>query len=230
MDTSIQELIVRLSVMAIPMVLAITLHEAAHAWVAWKLGDDTAYSQGRVSFNPGKHIDPIGTILMPATLFLFTGFVFGWAKPVPITQSRLRRPRRDMALVALSGPGMNFLLAIVFALLLHTLFLLPASVADWVGQNFVAGIQINLMLGVLNMLPFPSLDGGKVIEQMLPYRQAQWFAAQEVRGNMILLTIFFLLPYLFSKMGLSAYDPYMWLVRWPTSGLWNVIATVTGLS
>ena len=157
------------SVWVIPVLLAITLHEAAHGWVALRLGDDTAQRLGRVTLNPIKHVHPVGTILLPGALIaLGAPFVFGFAKPVPVNPARLRRPRRDMVLVALAGPGMNVLLACLSALMLHVAPVFPAVMAEWWRITFTLGIVINLVLAIFNMLPVPPLDGGRVVHGLLP--------------------------------------------------------------
>ena len=150
------------SVWAIPLLLAVTLHEAAHGWVAWRLGDDTAYRMGRVTFNPFRHIDLFGTVLLPGLLLFFSGGskAFGFAKPVPVNFSRLGRPRRDMVLVAAAGPGTNLALAVASAALLHAVSLLDGEAREWVTHNLINSVWINLLLCVFNMLPLPPLDGG----------------------------------------------------------------------
>ena len=157
------------STWVLPVLIAITLHEAAHGFVAHRLGDDTAYRRGRVTFNPLKHIDLFGTILMPAVLLLVRSPVlFGYAKPVPVNFSALRHPRRDMILVALAGPATNIALAIAAALLFHVVAYLPSEAAPWVAQNFRNALVINVVLAVFNMLPLPPLDGGRVAVGLLP--------------------------------------------------------------
>ncbi|NOZ65463.1 MAG: site-2 protease family protein, partial [Alphaproteobacteria bacterium] len=150
-----------LPVIILPLLLAITLHEAAHAWAANKLGDNTAKMLGRVSFNPFVHVDPFGTVLLPIILLMSGApFLFGYAKPVPVNFSRLNNPRRDMVLVALAGPAANILLVICAALLLHIVGFLPAMAGDWLLKNIFFAIQINAVLAAFNMLPIPPLDGG----------------------------------------------------------------------
>jgi len=173
-----------------PILLAITLHEVAHGWVALQFGDTTARDQQRLSLNPLNHIDPVGTVLVPALLFFLGGFIFGWAKPVPVNFRRLRRPKRDMALVALAGPGANLAMAIVWAWVMvlgKNLYLgLP-----WLGIPLYAmghaGITINVVIGVLNMLPVPPLDGGRVLAGLLPDRFSLLMARLEPYGLLIML-------------------------------------------
>src|SRR4051794_8019214 len=152
----------------LPIIFAVTFHEAAHGFVANRLGDDTAKREGRVTFNPLKHIDPFGTVLLPAVLFISSGFLFGYAKPVPVNFGRLNHPRRDTVLVALAGPRTNVLPAIVSSLLFYTVGLAPASSAKWLARTLINSLQINAVLFVFNMLPSPPLDGGRVAVGLLP--------------------------------------------------------------
>lgn len=179
----------------IPVLVAITLHEAAHAYVAWKLGDDTAYQQGRVTFNPFRHIDPFGTVLLPA-LLIFVGapFLFGYAKPVPVNFLRLRQPKRDMVWVAAAGPAMNVALALVAGLLLHLTAFFPAGVAVWYALTLELAIFLNLLLAVFNMIPLPPLDGGRVAVGLLPNSLAQPLARLERFGFFILIGVLLFLP------------------------------------
>ncbi len=188
-----------LAVLILPLVLAITVHEAAHGWTAYRLGDPTAFQLGRVSFNPLKHIDPVGTILVPLTLFLISnvaggGFIFGWAKPVPVNARQLHHPRRDMALVALAGPGVNLIMALLWGLVVHLGWLSSAQmpqVAEVLIVMGAAGILINLLLMVLNLFPLLPLDGGRIFHALLPVPVARQFARLEPFGLIILLALLF---------------------------------------
>jgi Zn-dependent protease len=165
----LQKTLYTASTWVLPVLIAITFHEAAHAYAAWKLGDDTAYREGRVTFNPLKHVDPFGTILVPALLLLTASpFLFGWARPVPVAFHRLSHPRRDMALVAIAGPLTNVALAIVSALLFHILSSLPASTAAWLGKTLYQSILLNLLLAIFNILPIPPLDGSRIALSVMP--------------------------------------------------------------
>ncbi len=185
--TSMQEF----SIWALPVLFAVTLHEVAHGWMAKRLGDPTAQRLGRLSLNPIKHIDPLGTILIPGLMILMgTGFIFGWAKPVPITWSNLRRPRRDMALVALAGPAANLLMATLWALARSLATYLPCGwVATPLALMGAAGIGINIVLMVLNLLPLPPLDGSRVVAGFLPSRLAWRYSRIEPYGLWILLLL-----------------------------------------
>lgn len=183
-----------LIVLAPPLLLAITLHEVAHGWVALHLGDTTAKALGRLSLNPLRHVDPIGTVLVPGVLAVLGGFIFGWAKPVPVNISRLRQPKRDMALVALAGPGSNLLMALGWGLITLIGHGLQNSV-PWLGQPLLLmgfyGIDVNVMLGVLNLVPIPPLDGSRVLAGVLPNRFGLAMARIEPYGLIVLVLLLF---------------------------------------
>ena len=185
------ELIRNIAVYALPVLFAITLHEAAHAYAARYFGDSTAYAAGRMSLNPLKHIDPLGTIVIPVLLYLSTGFVFGYAKPVPIDFGQLRKPKRDMAWVALAGPGANFVMALMW--LVFGALLGFAEVSEPFPHKVAqAGVLTNLLMFAFNLLPIPPLDGGRVLTSMLPHRMAYKFARIEPYGFFIVLGLIFL--------------------------------------
>lgn len=217
-----------ISVWVIPLVIAITFHEAAHGFVAHALGDDTAWKLGRVSLNPLKHIDPFGTLILPGMLLLaHSPFLFGYAKPVPVNFRRLDRPRRDMVWVALAGPGTNVLLAIVSSLLFYGVGLMPPSPAEWLGENLVHSIQINAVLCVFNMLPLPPLDGGRVAVGLLPDALALPLARLERYGMLILLLFLFVIPYVGEQTGHNL-NILAWLIGVPTEALIRLILAITG--
>jgi len=216
------------SIWAIPAILAITLHEASHGFVALRFGDDTAYRLGRVTFNPFRHIDLWGTIIIPTVLLLTSPFVFGWAKPVPVNFHRLRNPRRDMVWVAAAGPGINLALAVVSALLIHLALVTPGTVGEWMFQNLRNSIVINLILAVFNMLPVPPLDGGRVAVGLLPRALAWPLARLEPYGLFIVIGVIFLLPWAGGALGVP-FNPVSWLIDRPVTWLMQVIATMTGL-
>jgi Zn-dependent protease len=182
-----------LAAWAIPILFAITLHEVAHGWVARYFGDSTAARLGRLSLNPIKHVDPIGTLLVPTLMWLFSGFLFGWAKPVPVVSANLRQPRQHMAIVAVAGPLANLVMALFWA----GVFKLALSLggqgagAQFVTLMAIGGIAINLILMVLNLLPIPPLDGSRVLNGFLPERQAQQVDRLEKYGLVIIIVLLF---------------------------------------
>jgi Zn-dependent protease len=192
-----------LSVWLVPVITAITLHEAAHAWVADRLGDDTARSLGRVSFNPLRHVDPFGTLALPGMLLLLNAsFLFGWAKPVPVAFHRLRNPKRDMVWVALAGPGINIALAVAAGLLLQPLGQMQANQFTlWVWENLKNVITANVVLACFNMLPIPPLDGGRVLTGLLPAPLAWRFAGLERYGLLIIMAAAFIVPLVARELG-----------------------------
>lgn len=186
-------LIQKLAVWVVPALLAITVHEVAHGWMALKLGDRTAMMLGRLTLNPIKHIDPVGTLLVPALMLVFGGFIFGWAKPVPVTWENLKHPKRDMALVALAGPTANLLMAVLWLVLLQTglsLMDVNATIALPLVYMAVAGIFINSILMILNLLPLPPLDGSRIVASLLPGPWSWQYSRLEPYGLIILLVLF----------------------------------------
>jgi len=181
-----------IAIAVIPLIFAITVHEVAHGWVAKQLGDPTAERLGRLTLNPVRHIDPVGTLLVPGLLLLLGGFIFGWAKPVPVTWGNLRHPKRDMAIVAAAGPGANLLMALIWALIAKLTTVLPASLAQFAQPLVymgIFGITINIVLMVLNLLPLPPLDGGRVAVGLLPGPLAWQLSRVEPYGFFILIAL-----------------------------------------
>ena len=198
------DLIYTVSIWLLPVLFAVTFHEAAHGYVARFLGDDTASRLGRVSLNPLRHIDPFGTILLPGLLlFARSPFLFGYAKPVPVNFRALRNPRIGMVLVAAAGPAMNVGLAIIAALAFHLVIYLPATLAQWVALNLKNALIINIVLAVFNLFPLPPLDGGRIAVGLLPNVLARQLARLEPYGMMILIGLLIFLPLVGSQFGLD---------------------------
>ena len=190
------------SIWVLPLVIAITFHEAAHGFVARFLGDETAWKLGRVSLNPIKHIDPVGTILLPSLLLLLgSPFLFGYAKPVPVNFRALRNPRSGMVWVAVAGPTMNIALAILAALAFHLVGYLPVTAAQWAAENLKNALIINVVLAVFNMFPIPPLDGGRIAVGVLPDALAAPLARLEPYGMLILIGLLFIPPMLGAQLG-----------------------------
>jgi Zn-dependent protease len=202
--------LIRLVLFAIPIIIAITFHEAAHGFVARHFGDDTAEKAGRITLNPLKHIDPFGTVILPLLLYLFAGFTFGYAKPVPVNFRQLRNPRWDMIWVAAAGPGMNLLLAFVSAMLLR--FAAGGSGQSFITAMLLVSIQLNLILAIFNLLPLPPLDGSKVVAPLLPAPIAMRYLALGRYGMLFMLIILVLLPMISQRTGI---DIFGWLVIRP---------------
>jgi len=228
MDQQLAAAILAASAWVLPILLAITLHEAAHGFVAHWLGDDTAWRLGRVSLNPFKHIDPFGTIVLPAMLLLLRSpFLFGYAKPVPVNFGALRNPRRDMVWVAAAGPATNLLLATAAALLAHLVGFVPAGGREWVLQNLQNAIIINVVLAVFNMIPLPPLDGGRVAVGLLPNALALPLARLERYGMLILIGLIFILPLLGAQLGVNL-NVLGWLLGRPVDAVIEAILRLTG--
>jgi Zn-dependent protease len=231
MPPEVAEFMQKLAVFALPVIFAVTLHEAAHGFVAYKLGDDTAWRMGRVTFNPIKHIDLVGTIILPLVLLFGSGgnFMFGYAKPVPVRFDRLNHPRRDMVWVALAGPATNIALAVISALLLYAVPFLPALVRSWTMYNLGYSIDFNIIIGLFNMIPLPPLDGGRVAVGLLPDALAIPLARTERYGIFILITLLFFLPMIGQQMHMNL-NVVSYLLEAPFEWVRRLVFQITGLS
>ncbi len=208
----------KLATWLIPLVIAIVFHEVSHGLVANALGDPTAKRRGRLSFNPLKHVDPFGTVILPMALAVTGAPVFGWAKPVPVVSQRLRNPRFHMILVALAGPGMNLLLALVAAMLFAAPRRRRVQGVIWafVGQNLLNFIVINVFLAIFNLIPLPPFDGGHVVEGLLPRRLAVQYAKLRRYGFLLLIILLLVVPMLFPNADIverTIGPPVNWIIR-----------------
>jgi Zn-dependent protease len=209
------------------IILAITLHEASHGYVAWKLGDDTAYMLGRVTFNPLRHIDPLGTIILPALLIFTTGYMFGYAKPVPVNYRKLRDPRRDMVLVAAAGPASNLLIALASAIGLRLIPETATITTAVIAEIFMYSIFFNVIIGIFNMIPLPPLDGGRVAVGLLPYPLSWYLARLERYGMVILLGLLIGLPLIGQQIGTDL-NVFSWFIMPIVDYVQGLIYFVTG--
>ena len=208
----IDRILLQVSVWIIPLLIAIPLHEAAHAWVANKFGDDTALRVGRMSLNPLKHIDPLGTLIMPGLLILFGApFIFGYAKPVPINFAKLKKPKIHLMLVALAGPVANFLLAILGAIFLLIIGEPLSGFSEWLVITSYIFVHLNIILGVFNLLPVLPLDGGRILVGLLPSKISILYSATERYGLLLLLGLIFVLPIIGNQVGITL-SPITWIV------------------
>jgi Zn-dependent protease len=216
------------SVWVLPLLIAITFHEAAHGFVAYRLGDNTAWQLGRVSFNPLKHIDPFGTVILPGMLLMaHSPFLFGYAKPVPVNFRNLNHPRLDMVWVALAGPVTNILLALAAGITFHFLPFVPGDYAKWVADNLKNSLIINAVLAVFNMMPIPPLDGGRVAVGLLPNFLAYPLARLEPYGMLILIGALIFLPLLGGQLGLNL-DVISTILRTLTGYVLGAVLFLTG--
>ncbi|MFQ5347082.1 MAG: site-2 protease family protein [Rhodothalassiaceae bacterium] len=229
MFSGVGETFATVAVWALPVLLAVTFHEAAHGFVAYRLGDDTAARAGRLTLNPFAHVDPFGTVLLPLLLILIGGIAFGYARPVPVNGARLHHPRRDMIWVALTGPGANLLLAVLAAMLLPLASMTGEGFGGWAVRMLHVMVFFNCVIAIFNMLPVPPLDGGRVLLGLLPPPLARRYARLEPVGLFLLIGILFLLPMLTSRLGIG-FNPAVTLVFGPSQRLYDGIMGLLGIA
>ena len=225
-----QQFINTISTWIVPVLISVTMHEAAHAYTANLLGDNTAKKLGRVTLNPFKHIDRFGTVILPLLLVLMKSpFIFGWAKPVPVMFHRLNNPLRDMVIVAIAGPLTNIALAIISASILSLMQNLSLLDNLWLVRTLINFIFINIILAVFNMIPVPPLDGGRVAVGLLPKYFSYQLAKLERYGLFIIIGGLFLLPLIGKEIGIPL-EPIHWFIQYVSNFLLTIISFLTGLS
>ena len=225
-----QQFINVISTWIVPVLISVTMHEAAHGYAANLLGDDTAKKLGRVTLNPFKHIDRFGTVILPLLLILMKSpFIFGWAKPVPVMFHRLKNPLRDMVIVAIAGPLTNIALAIISASILSMMQNLSLLDNLWLVRTLINFIFINIILAVFNMIPIPPLDGGRVAVGLLPKYISYQLAKLERYGLFIIIGALFILPLLGKQIGIPL-EPIHWFIQYVSNFLLTIISFLTGLS
>ena len=225
-----QQFINTISTWIVPVLISVTMHEAAHAYTANLLGDNTAKKLGRVTLNPFKHIDRFGTVILPLLLVLMKSpFIFGWAKPVPVMFHRLNNPLRDMVIVAIAGPLTNIALAIISASILSLMQNLSLLDNLWLVRTLINFIFINIILAVFNMIPVPPLDGGRVAVGLLPKYFSYQLAKLERYGLFIIIGGLFLLPLIGKEIGITL-EPIHWFIQYISNFLLTIISFLTGLS
>ena len=225
-----QQFINVISTWIVPVLISVTMHEAAHAYIANILGDNTAKKLGRVTLNPFKHIDRFGTVILPLLLVLMKSpFIFGWAKPVPVMFHRLKNPLRDMVIVAIAGPLTNIALAIISASILSLMQNLSLLDNLWLVRTLINFIFINIILAVFNMIPVPPLDGGRVAVGLLPKYFSYQLAKLERYGLFIIIGGLFLLPLIGKEIGIPL-EPIHWFIQYVSNFLLTIISFLTGLS
>ena len=224
-----QQIIYTASIWIVPVLISITMHEAAHGYAANLLGDDTAKKLGRVTLNPFKHIDRFGTVILPSLLIVMNSpFVFGWAKPVPVKFYRLKNPLRDMVIVAIAGPMTNIALAFVAATVLSTMHNFALLDNPWLVRTLANFFFINIILAVFNMIPIPPLDGGRVAVGLLPKYLSYQLARLERYGLFIIIGALFILPLIGNEIGINL-KPIHWFIQSVSNFLLNIISVLTGL-